>query len=67
MQKVKKIIGWIILVVGIVGTANNVAYIATGASGRIGFLTFGVALVILGLWLARPFGKSKEKTKEGET
>lgn len=49
MQKVKEIIGWIILVVGIVGTASNVAYMAAGTRGRIGFLIFGVALVVLGL------------------
>ena len=63
MRTVKKVIGWILLVVGGLGTASNIAAIATGARGRIGFLVFGVALVVLGLWLARA-GKGKETKHE---
>lgn len=52
-----RIIGWILLVIGGLGTAGNVASIASGIPGRSGFLAFGLVLVVVGLALARPSKK----------
>ena len=69
MKVAKKILGWMFLIVGVLGTAANVSYIIAGVQGRIVFLLFGIVLVVLGLWLATGTGTraSKQKEKAVET
>ncbi len=57
MQAISKVFGWILLVVGVLVTAPNLAFVLFGLP-RLGILIFGANLVIVGLWLARP-GKKK--------
>lgn len=53
MRAFIRILGWCLLVIGIMATAINVAYVVMGAPGRFGFLVFCVVIVFLALWMAR--------------
>ena len=53
MRTFIRILGWFLLVIGMVATANNVTFMAMGAPGRLGFVVFGILIVLVGLWMAR--------------
>lgn len=54
MRTFIRILGWCLLVTGMVGTASNLAFVAFGGWDRLGFLVFGIAIVLVGLWMAGP-------------
>lgn len=52
LSKVRTIVGWILVVIGILTTASNIASMFFFV-GRVGYLLFSVGILLIGTTMAR--------------
>ena len=65
MRGARKILGWVLLVVGILITANQVSFVVAGMGINIIAWLVCVIFVVTGLWLVSP-GWPGKKLKGGD-
>jgi uncharacterized RDD family membrane protein YckC len=66
MRVAMKIMGWVLLGVGILATVSNSAQMITGVPGRFGPLAFSVVLIVTGLLLVSLVKNSTDTKGDGQ-